>query len=97
MAIAPNPKRTNLLKDVQANDFISGANKDQISASDDQDSTRKPVVIRIPADLLKRIDQAAKKKSISRSSFFFSSLADLVNGEDTRRAGGTRHAREGEW
>jgi hypothetical protein len=36
---------------------------------------------RVPAALLKRIDQAAKKKGISRSSFIVSSMADLVNGE----------------
>jgi metal-responsive CopG/Arc/MetJ family transcriptional regulator len=38
-------------------------------------------MVRIPADLLKRIDQAARKKAISRSSFIVSSMADLVNGE----------------
>ncbi len=83
MAIALHPKRnTNVTKDAQADDFISGAGKAGGAAVTEQDdSGRKPVVIRIPADLLKRIDQAAKRKSISRSSFIVSSMADLVNAE----------------
>ena len=83
MAIAPNPKRIhNATKEAQAESFISGAGKAAAVAEPEVDDTaRKPVVVRIPTDLLKRIDQAAKRKSISRSSFIVSSLADLVNGE----------------
>lgn len=82
MAIALHPKRnTTALKDSQADDFISGAGKGLSASVQDDDSGRKPVVVRIPADLLKRIDLAAKKKAISRSSFIVSSMADLVNGE----------------
>ena len=78
MAIALNPKRNTIaISDSQAEDFISGAGK----TDEGDENGRKPVVIRIPADLLKRIDQAAKKKGISRSSFIVSSMADLVNGE----------------
>lgn len=81
MAITLHPKRnTTVIRDAEADSFISGAGK-SIAAVADQDSGRKPIVIRIPADLLKRIDQAAKKKSISRSSFIVSSMADLVNGD----------------
>ncbi len=81
MAIAPNPKRhTNAVKDSQAETFISGAGKPEVAAEENENG-RKPVVVRIPADLLKRIDHAARKKSISRSSFIVSSMADLVNGE----------------
>lgn len=82
MAIAPNPKRnTTAIKDAQAEDFISGAGKNVAASPEVEDATRKPVVVRIPSDLLKRIDQAARRKSISRSSFIVSSLADLVNGK----------------
>lgn len=82
MAIALHPKRnTNVIKDAEANNFISGAGKAGTAVADQEESGRKPVVVRIPADLLKRIDQAAKRKSISRSSFIVSSMADLVNGE----------------
>ena len=82
MAIALHPKRTtNVIKDAEADNFISGAGKAGIAIADQEESGRKPVVVRIPADLLKRIDQAAKRKSISRSSFIVSSMADLVNGE----------------
>ena len=82
MAIAPNPKRnTSAVKDAQADTFISGAGQGSAVAVAEDDSGRKPVIVRIPADLLKRIDQAAKKKAISRSSFIVSSMADLVNGD----------------
>ncbi len=82
MAIALHPKRnTSTIKDAEADNFISGAGKAGTAVADQEESGRKPVVVRIPADLLKRIDQAAKRKSISRSSFIVSSMADLVNGE----------------
>lgn len=82
MAIALNPKRNPVtIKDVQADTFISGAAKPDASNAAPDDNGRKPVVVRIPGDLLKRIDQAAKRKAISRSSFIVSSMADLVNGE----------------
>ena len=80
MSIAANPKRsTSAVSDAQAESFISGAGKSNVG--DARDDARKPVMVRIPSDLLKRIDQAAKKKSISRSSYIVSSMADLVNGE----------------
>ena len=81
MAIAPNPKRSpSAIKEAEANSFISGAGQGS-AAGIAEDNGRKPVIVRIPADLLKRIDQAAKRKAISRSSFIVSSMADLVNGE----------------
>ncbi len=82
MAIALHPNRNqNSIKETKAEDFISGAGKAASGETQADDYGRKPVVVRIPADLLKRIDQAAKRKSISRSSFIVSSMADLVNGE----------------
>jgi hypothetical protein len=82
MAIALNPKRNTLAaKDSKAEDFISGAGKADADDEIREDNGRKPVMVRIPADLLKRIDQAARKKAISRSSFIVSSMADLVNEE----------------
>lgn len=82
MAIAPNPKRNPIaIKEAQADTFISGAGKQDAGNTENDDNGRKPVIVRIPGDLLKRIDQAAKRKSISRSSFIVSSMADLVNGE----------------
>lgn len=78
MAIAQNPKRNTIaINDSQADDFISGAGK----PDDGEESGRKPIVVRVPGDILERIDKAAKKKGISRSSFIVSSMADLLNGE----------------
>lgn len=80
MAIVANPKRhLHPAKEAQAESFISSAG--QTAPAAQEDSSRKPVVLRIPGDLLKRIDQAAKRKSISRSAFIVSSMADLVNGD----------------
>lgn len=82
MAIALHPNRNQInIKETKADNFISGADKTGSGEIQADDYGRKPVVIRIPADLLKRIDQAAKRKSISRSSFIVSSMADLVNGD----------------
>ena len=82
MAIAPNPKRnTSAIRDAQADTFISGAGQGSAAVLEEDDNARKAVIVRIPGDLLKRIDKAAKKKAISRSSFIVSSMADLVNGE----------------
>jgi hypothetical protein len=82
LAIVLHPNRNqNSIKENRADDFISGAGKNSPGEPQTGDYGRKPVVVRIPADLLKRIDQAAKRKSISRSSFIVSSMADLVNGE----------------
>jgi len=82
LAIALHPNRNqSSIKETKAADFISGAGKVGSGEPQAEDYGRKPVVVRIPADLLKRIDQAAKRKSISRSSFIVSSMADLVNGE----------------
>jgi predicted HicB family RNase H-like nuclease len=82
LAIALHPNRNqSSIKEAKAEDFISGAGKTSNEEPQEESYGRKPVVVRIPADLLKRIDQAAKRKSISRSSFIVSSMADLVNGE----------------
>jgi len=72
LAIALHPKRNqSSIKETQADDSISGGGKTSNEEPQADDYGRKPVVVRIPADLLKRIDQAAKRKSISRSSFMF--------------------------
>lgn len=46
-----------------------------------KDEARMPVVIRIPASLLKKIDECAKRKTLTRSAYIVSSMADLVNGD----------------
>ena len=47
--------------------------------ADGDDSARKPVVVRFPGDLLKRIDLVARRKGISRSAFIVSTAADFVH------------------
>jgi hypothetical protein len=74
MAIARNPKR-NLsgANEEHAQAFISGAGK--ASATAEQDQNKKPIMIRVDPDMLKRIDRAAKRLGISRSAFIVSSSA----------------------
>ena len=76
MAIAKNPLRnTPASPDRQAQAFISGAGK---HAEEPVQENRKPTMIRIPPDLLTRIDRGAKRLGISRSAFIVQSAAEKL-------------------
>ena len=73
MAITKNPKRGRTVNaDRRAEAFISGAEQ---SSNDDRSQNKKPTMIRIDPELLKRIDKAAKRLGLSRSGFIVSSAA----------------------
>jgi|tagenome__1003787_1003787.scaffolds.fasta_scaffold15509770_2 hypothetical protein len=72
MAIAENPKR-NKGKDTKADEFIARAGKP------DEDLERKPVMLRIHADLLERIDQGARRLGLTRTGFLISSAIEKLN------------------
>jgi hypothetical protein len=72
MAIAKNPKRN--LSEQKAEAFISDAGQPPHVES----ANRKPVMLRIPADLLPRIDRAAKRLGLTRSGFLVSSAAERL-------------------
>jgi predicted HicB family RNase H-like nuclease len=73
MAIAKNPLRnTPATSDRQAEAFISGAGAQPV---DEAHENKKPTMIRIDPELLKRIDNAAKRLGISRSAFIVSTAA----------------------
>lgn len=78
MAIAKPPRRdTNVsTKDRQAEAFISKASQE---AAEPEQANRKPTMIRIPPDLLVRIDRGAKRLGITRSAFIVSSAAEKLD------------------
>jgi len=81
MAIAKNPlRKTSEATERQAAAFIAKAGKPDQGASD---LNRKPTMIRIPPDLLQRIDQGAKRLGISRSAFIVQSAAEKLERMET--------------
>jgi len=76
MAIAKNPVRnTPAIADRRAEAFISGAGGKPTQGAE---HNRKPTMIRIPPDLLRRIDDGAKRLGISRSAFIVQSAAEKL-------------------
>ena len=76
MAIVKNPRRsTSATNEREAEAFISGARQQAIEPGHEN---KQPTMIRIPPDLLKRIDQGAKRLGISRSAFIVSSAAEKL-------------------
>jgi Ribbon-helix-helix protein, copG family len=67
MAISENLKR-NTSKEAKAEQFIAEAGKPKRG-----DSPLKPIMIRIPQDMLERIDRAARRLGINRTAFIVSS------------------------
>jgi hypothetical protein len=77
MAIAKYPKRkTDAATEEQAAAFIAGAGAPQ--QEPESEGNRKPTMIRIPPDLLKRVDEGAKRLGISRSAFLVQSAAEKL-------------------
>jgi hypothetical protein len=74
MAIVNNPKRNRAgSAEHKAEAFISGA-----ESSDGQGRNKKPTMIRIDPELLKRIDTCARRLGLSRSAFIVSSAAEKL-------------------
>jgi hypothetical protein len=77
MAIAKNPhSNTIALKERKAEAFISKAGKGP--DAEPEQANKKPTMIRIPPDLLTRIDRGAKRLGISRSAFIVQSAAEKL-------------------
>jgi hypothetical protein len=74
MAIATNPKRKTSSEEEEskAAAFIAKAGEQKTEGN------RKPTMIRIPPDLLKRIDEGARRLGISRSAFIVQSAAEKL-------------------
>ena len=80
MAIAKNPNRnTPATAERQAEAFISGAG---VKPTEPAHENRKPTMIRIPPDILTRIDTGAKRLGISRAAFIVQSAAEKLERMD---------------
>lgn len=74
MAIAKTPiRQTN---ERRATNFIKKAGA--VDADDEPSENKKPTMIRIPPELIKRIDKGAKRLGISRSAFIVQSAAEKL-------------------
>jgi hypothetical protein len=92
MAIAQNPKRKrpavpSTKDERQAEAFILGAGHvaNQPAPNEASDPTpkkvrenKKPIMVRVDPEMLKRIDRAAQRLGISRSAFIMSSTAEKL-------------------
>lgn len=80
MAIAKHPKRNTVgaTAEEQAAAFIAKAGVPQREPEIESEGNRKPTMIRIPPDLLKRVDEGAKRLGISRSAFLVQSAAEKL-------------------
>jgi hypothetical protein len=67
MPIAKNPVRKTKSKDRQAEKFILAASEGTSKAAADERFIQTP--IRFPKELLERVDWAAKKRGLNRSSW----------------------------
>jgi len=77
MAIAKNPLRnTSQVDEQKAAAFIAKAGKGPENEA--EPANKKPTMIRIPPDLLTRIDRGAKRLGISRSAFIVQSAAEKL-------------------
>jgi predicted HicB family RNase H-like nuclease len=80
MAIAKIPERKDkAATDKRAAEFI--AQSGQQGAAEEANENRKPIMVRFPPDLLKRVDQAAKRLGISRSAFIVQSTAEKMDSQ----------------
>ena len=85
MAIAKKPKSNTTASAAPADDpkavaFISGAVKaDTPAPSPEPESGKVPVMIRFDAALLRRIDEAAKQRCISRTAWINSTLSRALD------------------
>jgi predicted HicB family RNase H-like nuclease len=90
MAIAKNPKSnfsavSNVVDDAEeekAKEFLNKA-ADQSPATDENPkettpTNKKPIMVRVDPELLKRFDKAAKRLGITRSAFLVSSAAEKL-------------------
>ncbi len=80
MAIAKKPlSQPTITPDDTAEKFIMGASQ---AVPADNETKRAPVMIRFDTDLLRRVDQAAKSRGVSRSAWVqYTRSRALENGE----------------
>ena len=83
MAIAKKPKSNTTASVTQIDDpkavaFITGADKAAVPSLPPE-SSKTPVMVRFDSSLLRRIDEAAKHRCISRSAWIQSTLSRALD------------------
>jgi hypothetical protein len=83
MALAKKPQSNQLLSDSNQitsdqKAFISGS-KEIAATEEASDQKSKPVMLRIPPDVLERIDRAAKQVGLKRAAFILSSAVERAS------------------
>jgi len=84
MAIAPMPGRKRRSgSEAAAAEFIEGATSPTrvIRASDSNAARKQPAMIRFAPELLARVDQAARRRGISRSAWIAFTLSKALDDE----------------
>jgi hypothetical protein len=73
----------------EVDELVGGAKKDRQSddriafrARPEADTARVPVMMRVPGDLLERIDVAAKQRGLSRSGWFLMVATRALDRDD---------------
>ncbi len=86
MAIAKNPKSnfsavSNVVDEEKADAFVKAAGQPPATDENPKETTptnKKPIMVRVDPELLKRFDQGAKRLGITRSAFLVSSAAEKL-------------------
>jgi predicted HicB family RNase H-like nuclease len=81
MPIAKKPQRDQSVsrsqqKEQAAQAFISGAGKQEI---EEKEAGKKPVMVRFDPDLLARVDEAAKRRGVSRAAWIQFTLSRALD------------------
>lgn len=83
MAIARKPNSNRIDTDKAAEAFIHGTPKSvSHGPASGEEATRKtPIMLRFNADLLRRVDVAAKRRGISRSAWIAFKVSEALDAE----------------
>ncbi len=89
MAIARRPKSNQVaisLSDQEqiASAFINGAGQvpDTETRTSNTDARKTPIMLRFNGDLLRRVDNAAKRRGISRSAWIAFKVSEALDADD---------------
>jgi hypothetical protein len=84
MAIAKNPKRytpDSEVSDRAAQQFIAGAGT-TATVTEASQARKTPIMIRFDPALLKRVDSAAKRRGVSRSSWIQYEISKVLDKQE---------------
>jgi len=87
MAIAKKPESNQLLSErnqltAEQQSFISNTSKPALGVEPQQKRKKAPVMLRVDAEVLERLDRAAKSIGLKRAAFILSSAVERANHMD---------------